>query len=263
MKNLLLALLSYPFLIVAQVYPFDEGFTGTASGTLPAGWIGDMKVQADHGLNDLKGMTADISGTDLTDSAITPWIGPLDNNTEFYFWYRMVDQFIYPSTPRTLRKNDKLVIAYSTDSINFFPLFVIDSTNHQTTLNFKKVTFAITGLGGQIVKFKFWCTHGGGSGYFTDIDSIKVRLNTDTKIDESKNRLSAFRIFPNPAGSEDMVAIQFDDDAEHTFSISDYTGRVIEQHKASFFYSFNARLLRSGIYFITCGNQTQRLIIRH
>lgn len=263
MKKFLFALLSYPLVLYAQIYPFDEGFTGVASGTLPPGWTGDMNVQADHGLNDLKGITADISGTDLTDSAITPWIGPLDNNTEFYFWYRMVDQFIYPSTPRTLRTNDKFVISYSTDSINFFPLLVIDSTNHQTTLNFKKVTFAITGLGGQIVKFKFWCTHGGGSGYFTDIDSIKVRLNTDTKIDEKDARLSAFRMFPNPASSESTVTLQFDDDAEHTFSISDYTGRVIEQHAAQFVYRFTTRLIQPGIYFVTCDNQTRRLIICH
>ncbi|MCW5906942.1 MAG: T9SS type A sorting domain-containing protein [Chitinophagales bacterium] len=262
MKNFLFALLASPFVLFAQTYPFDEGFYGIASGTLPVGWSGDMKVQADHGLNDMKGMTADISGNDNVDSAITPWIGPLDNNTEFYFWYRMIDQFIYPSTPRTLRTNDKLIISYSTDSINYFPLYTIDSTNHQTHFDFKKVTFAITGLGGQIVKFKFFCTHGGGAGYFTDIDSIKVRLNTDTKIEDDKP-LSAFRIYPNPANSGGIVTLQFEDDAEHTFSISDYTGRMIDEHAARSFYAINTKLLHPGVYFITSGNRTRRLIVQH
>src|SRR5688572_15135052 len=126
MKTQLLLLFCLPFYLSAQVFPYSEGFTGIPSNTLPAGWSGDMKVRSAHGINYEKGLAGDIGSTDFVDSATTPWIGPLNNNSEFYFWYQMVEELIYPSTEKHLT-TDNLIISISTDSINFTDLYRIDS----------------------------------------------------------------------------------------------------------------------------------------
>lgn len=263
MKRLLLLLL--PLYSMAQTFPYDEGFHGIISGTLPAGWQGDMKVQADHGLNDFKGMTADISSVDGSDSAITPWIGPLDNNTEFYFWYRMVDQFIYPSTEKNITGADKFVISYSTDSVNYTPLYSIDTGNHTASLAFKRVIFPITTLNGQTVKFKFWCQFGGGSSYFVDIDSIKIRPNTGIGI----NDVSAdnFMLFPNPVQRGNDVQLLFDKQQEQDLVVYDAMGQVVYS-KAPVTHNFSpltfqlSAPLSPGIYFIRYGTLTRKLVVQ-
>jgi hypothetical protein len=262
MKKLLLLLL-FPVTVWAQTYPFDEGFAGIASGSLPAGWSGDMKVQADHGLNDLKGMTADIGGNDLLDSAITPWIGPLDNNNEFYFWYRIVDQFIYPSTEKHLNGKDLFVISYSTDSVNYTPLYTIDSTNHQASLNFKKVIFPITTLGGQVVKFKLYAKHGGGGSYFFDVDSIKVRQNTGTSTNDLELNSNTLIVYPNPSTGND-VYIQVSGTKEADVTLLDVTGREILRQSSTANQSIvrlSTPQLLPGIYFVRYGTLTRKLLM--
>lgn len=262
MKKLLLLL--FPLVSFAQTYPFDEGFAGIPSGTLPASWSGDMKVQADHGLNDLKGMTADIGGNDTEDSSVTPWIGPLDNNAEFYFWYRMVDQFIYPSTEKHLNGKDRFVISYSTDSINYTTLYNIDSTNHQANLNFKKVIFAINNLGGQVVKFKFYAKHGGGGSYFVDVDSIKVRQNTGTGISTLNDENPNLSVYPNPVVQGNNVSLQTTFNQWQQVVLLDVAGKELYRNT---FAPYTEQLLlptenlTPGVYFIRCGTLTRRLLV--
>lgn len=247
-----------PLASIAQTYPFDEGFHGIASGTLPAEWSGDMKVQADHGLNDLKGMTADIGGNDILDSATTPWIGPLDNNTEFYFWYRIVEQFIYPSTEKHLNGNDRVVISYTTDSINYTPIYSIDSANHQPTLNFRKVIFAITNLGGQVVKFKFWAKHGGGGSYFVDIDSIKVRQNTGTGVVNINH--TDFNVFPNPVRAGAAVQLFIEEESTSEVMVFDLTGKLLVKTTTANGHLSTTGLNR-GIYILRYGLRTRKLVV--
>lgn len=262
MKKLIVLLLLIPFFSKAQVYPFDEGFHGVVSGTLPSGWSGDMKVQADHGLNDLKGMTADIGGNDTEDSSITPWIGPLDNNTEFYFWYRMVDQFIYPSTEKHLNGKDRFVISYSIDSINYTTLYTIDSTNHQSNLNFKKIIFAINNLGGQVVKFKFYAKHGGGGSYFVDVDSIKVRQNTGTGVSDLE-QANVLSVFPNPCPKGTQVIIQVTAQQPEELMLTDINGKLLYKNEMSASGEFLVPTteLAAGMYFIRYGTLVRKLVV--
>jgi hypothetical protein len=263
MNKLLFSLLLFPLVSFAQTYPFDEGFAGIPSGSLPTGWSGDMKVQADHGLNDLKGMTADIGGNDVVDSAITPWIGPLDNNTEVYFWYRIVDQFIYPSTEKHLNGKDLFTISYSTDSVNYTTIYTIDSSNHLASLNFKKVIFPITTLGGQVVKFKLYAKHGGGGSYFFDVDSIKVRQNTGTSTNDLKLNRNSLIVYPNPStGSE--VYVQVSGTKETDVILLDISGREILRQSATANQSIirlNTSQLLPGIYFVRYATLTRKLLV--
>lgn len=261
MKKIFFLLCSVPLFLSAQIFPFDEGFTGIISGTLPGGWSGDMKVQADHGLGDMKGMTADISSADHEDSALTPWIGPLDNQTEFYFWYRMVNQNIYPSTEKHLTANDLFTISYSTDSVNFTTLYTIDSSNHFPTLNFTKITFPINTLGGQVVKFKFYCRFGTGPSYFVDIDSIKVRPDLNSGITNPNFEETSFRIYPIPASS--VCYLYFADNLRHEVELLDLNGKILFKVQASQSAELPVRDLASGIYLVRSGTLTRKLFIQH
>ncbi len=261
MKKIVFLIFCAPLFLSAQIFPFDEGFTGIISGTLPSAWSGDMKVQADHGLGDMKGMTADISSADHEDSAITPWIGPLDNHTEFYFWYRMVNQNIYPSTEKHLTANDLFTISYSTDSVNYTPLYTIDSSNHLPTLNFTKVTFPINTLGGQVVKFKFFCRFGTGPSYFVDIDSIKVRPDLNSGIQNPNDQKTFFSIYPNPVSS--VCYLHFADNALHEVELADITGKILFKMPIAQSVEIPVSDLQSGIYLVRSGNLTRKLIIQH
>lgn len=263
MKKLLLLLL--PLWSMAQTFPYDEGFQGTISGTLPVGWTGDMKVQADHGIGENKGMAADISSVDNIDSAITPWIGPLDANTEFYFWYRMVDQFIYPSTQKNILGDGKLVISYSTDSINYTPFYTIDSGNHIASLAFKRIVLPLTSLGGQTVKFKFWCNFDGGSSYFVDIDSIKVRPSTGLAVNDLSTQ--TLKVYPNPVKVGNHVLVEFagGETPQHVF-VYDALGKQLAllpttKAQSTVIGHLSTENFAPGIYFIQYGNRAKKLVV--
>lgn len=259
MKKLLLLLL--PLWSMAQTFPYDEGFHNTVSGTLPAGWEGDMKVYADHGVNDMKGMAADLSSLDVEDSAITPWIGPLDNNTEFYFWYRIVNQNIYPSTEKNLQHDGRLVISYSTDSVNYFPYYTIDSANHTSSLGFRRIVFPVTTLGGQTVKFKFWCNFDGGSSYYIDIDSIKIRPSTGLSVNNLQS--PDFSLFPNPVNVGTEVQLVLDKQATNQYiTVYDAMGRVMVLQNAQQSSRFiSTENFAPGIYFVSYADRTKKLVI--
>ncbi len=244
-KTIFLCLLFIAAKTNSQVYPYDEGFTGIPSLTLPAGWQGDMKVRSGHGLNDDKCIAADISGTDFVDSAITPWIGPLDNNTEFYFWYRMVEDFIYPSTQKNLT-TDNFTISISTDSVNYLEIFRVDSNNHQPNTNFKKITFPITNYGGQVVKFKLRCEFGYGSSYYVDVDSIKVRLNLNPGINEANK--PDVKIYPSISSSYFQIETNRNDFT--SILITNFSGQIMISEVFQNRRTVDVSNWNAGVYFV-------------
>lgn len=249
----------------SQVFPFDQGFHGLISTSLPGGWEGDMKVLAGHGLNDGKGMAADISSTDKVDSAITPWIGPLATYTEFYFWYRMVDDFIYPSTQKNIGPNDHFTIEISTDSINYIPIYTIDQSNHQPNLSFKRVTFSIANYGGETVKFKFRCLHGTGSGYYVDIDSIKVRVDTDPPLSIQTTQPSKpLSVYPNPLPQGHVLNLESAVTPTVDFIASIYSleGRLLWQTTEPNASLTGTQHLQAGTYLIAIRNKDDVLVTK-
>lgn len=256
MKHLLFFLFALPLLAAAQVYPLDEGFHGIPTYQLPAGWSGDMRVMPDHGLNDDKGAAADISGTDEVDSLITPWVGPLDTFTQVLFYYRMVEDFIYPSTEKHLGPLDNLIVSVSTDSINYTPICIIDSSNHLPTLNFRKIDFTLNNYAGQVVKFKFRAQTGGGSSYFTDIDSIKIRqdFTPNTGISPTYAELD-FQLSPNPANAQHTATVKTGYNGNSLVQLFDGNGRQLAD------FSFEKELqlplagLPAGLYYVRLQQQ--------
>lgn len=252
----------------AQTFPFIEGFHGVPSNTLPADWTGDMKVLSYHGLNDEKGLTSDMSSVDMNDTAVTPWVGPMAASTEFVFWYRIVDQFIYPSTEKHLLGNDQLKLEVSTDDITYNPIFVADSSNHQATLNFKKVTLYLTQFASQNVKFRFVTRYGMGSSYFVDIDSIKIRAGVNPNgISEALN--GVLSLFPNPAHSQFTLDMpEWRNSGIERITVTDILGKEIAQRIATpTMVQFDTRDWPSGIYFVQVQTAdvtlTKKLMVNH
>ncbi len=213
----------------AQVFPFSEGFTGIPNNSLPTGWSGDMKVLAYHGINDDKALTSDMSSVDITDTAQTPWIGPLPSNTEIFFFYRIVDEFIYPSTEKHYTGSDYFKVQLTTDEQNYSDLFTVDSSNQFATLNFRKQSLYLTSYGGQNIKIRFLTQYNAGSSYFVDIDSVRVRVGTNpTGIDEPLEDL--FTIFPNPVyGSCTVHSKDLNVDSPVKFVLLSQDGKVLNQ----------------------------------
>ena len=256
MKHLLLLLFLLPLLAGAQVYPLDEGFSGIPTYQLPAGWSGDMRVMPDHGLNDGKGAAADISGTDEVDSLITPWVGPLDTFTQVLFYYRMVEDFIYPSTEKHLGPLDQLMVSISTDSINYTPICIMDSSNHLPTLNFRKIDFTLNNYAGQVVKFKFRAQTGGGASYFTDIDSIKIRQDFTPNVGLTETYADLdFQLSPNPATNQQAATIKSAYNGNSCVQLFDGNGR----HLAAYNFVNELQLplagLPAGIYYVRLQQQ--------
>jgi hypothetical protein len=268
MKYLFTALMtSLSVVLFAQQYPFSEGFSGVPNGTLPAGWLGDMKVQTYHGMNEDKGLVADIGSTDDADSVITPLIGPLTANTELYFWYQIIDQYIYPSTSTRLRGNGKLAVQISTNGTDFTNVFVIDTSNHLPNLNYIKKQIPVTGYAGQNVYFKFLATFGGGGAYFVDIDSIKVRDAFSLGVNKFVGTQN-FSVYPNPVS--DILTIESDKifDAQN-ISFSNMVGSEVQVYFNTLPKKITANLaaLPNGIYFlrIALANSviTRKIIVQH
>lgn len=266
MKYALAFFFIFPLILSAQNYPFDEGFTGIPTYSLPAGWSGDMRVMPDHGLNDDKGLVADISATDRVDSSFTPWVGPLDTFTEIIFWYRMVEDFIFPSTEKHLSSGDQLALAVSTDSINYTNIYVIDSSNHFPTINFHKVVFTLQGYAGQTVKFKWRAQWGAGNSYYTDIDSIKIRK--DFIPPSSLNSIeeeTAPVVYPNPCAANNPLTISWNNTTKADLLICDLNGREVLHQQIASESGITLPELAAGLYLVRVSDNrhsfTQKLLL--
>lgn len=260
MKKLITGFLSIIYLTIsAQTFPFDEGFYGIPTYTLPQGWTGDMNVQPYHGLNEDKGLAATIGSTDKVDSAETPWIGPLAANTEVIFWYRMVDDFIFPSTERQLKNGDRLDLMFSTDSINYTSIYTVDSSNHIATVNFRKITFTNTNYGGQVVKLKLRAQHGSGGSYYVDVDSIKIREKFVVGISEEQVETD-LQVFPNPVNSGAALFVSQADAAnEEPMEVYNAFGELIFSFGKEDFITAPST---PGIYLLRAGDRIKKIIVQ-
>lgn len=241
----------------SQQYPFKEGFEGTLNGQLPVGWVGDISVQGYHGVADGKGLAASLSSTDITDSVVTPLIGPVNGATSLLFFYRWVMEFIYPSDPRMPNSKDKLEVFASTDSSNFSLVYTIDSSNHQPSLLFKKVEVPLGSFAGSNVYLKFKCTWGGGK-YFQDIDSVKVQTMA-TAIKEVATTDSNIELYPNPA-NKNMV-VKFKESNSKDITIYSLNGKKVLQQKLFSNESIDVSTLENGMYFLQLDGKAAKFVV--
>lgn len=183
MKRLLIAVFVLSALIgTAQTYPFVDAFeTYTNFTTLgtQGGYSSDMSVYQTHGMGSSKGLISQISTFNTRDTTVSPLIGPITATSRVSFYYRIVDQSLYPATATTLGTNDKVEIFAGSQAINFYQsIYSITSANHMSSTTFKKVTIPVGSLAGQSGNLKIVVTKGSATDYFVDIDSLVVMDST-------------------------------------------------------------------------------------
>ncbi|MES2621116.1 MAG: T9SS type A sorting domain-containing protein [Bacteroidota bacterium] len=264
--RLILFIFLYPFFLSAQTYPFKEGFEGLASTQVPPGWGGGMKVLSYHGRNDSKGLSARVSSAVEVDSAITPLIGPITSSTSFSFWYRIIDQSIYPSTPTDLDIDDRIDIMASTDGISYQTVFLIDMNSHVTSFNFVKKKAIVTQFAGSSVNFKIRCQFGAGAGYYVDFDTIVVDNDPQLSLEDigANNQLS---IYPNPCSSQVNLQLDINDSKGSSLDFFNSIGYKILAAKVENSIQIPTDNLPDGVYYIQVGDLTRRitrkLLVQH
>ncbi|MBS1613001.1 MAG: T9SS type A sorting domain-containing protein [Bacteroidetes bacterium] len=261
---LLLATLLFSMGAWAQTYPFAEGFHGQPSGQVPSGWSGDIPVLSYHGLNEEKGLAAEIGGADLVDSIISPLIGPLTNVSTVSFWYRIIDKNIYPSTPTTLGAGDKVEVFISNDGTNYDNVYTIDQSNHTSSFNFVRRKAFIPQYAGDMVRVKFVCSFGAGATYFVDIDSVVLRDDPTASISPVLNG-AIVKLYPNPVnGSNAQVAIA--NSETYSINVYDILGNSICSANGSGTLPLPSSEWHSGMYMVQIKQSgrtlTQKLIVQ-
>lgn len=250
--------------VFCQTYPFSEGFEGFPSGQVPAGWGGSMKVLLNHGINDLKGLSARVSSAVTVDSSITPLIGPLTGTSAFSFRYRIIDQNIYPSTPTNLVTGDKVEILISNDGLNYQTILELNEDNHNPSFNFLTKKIFLAQYAGQTVNFKFRCTYGTGASFYVDIDTVKAFNDQQTGIADLHTP-ATISIYPNPVNNaaNPVVYIKATDALTNEwYKVYNAQGSLVLSGKlTNAVNAIDATALTAGIYFIQAGNLTQKLIV--
>lgn len=248
----------------AQTYPFSEGFQGTTSGQVPAGWQGDIKVLSYHGQFDEKGLAAEIGGGDLVDSIISPLIGPTTASTVISFYYRIIDKDIYPSTPTNLDAGDLFELKVSSDGVNYTTVQQIDENNHNPNFNFLRKKVYIPQYAGSNINLKFVCSFGAGSTYFIDIDSVKVENDPTASISNVSDVKVA--IFPNPCSQAATCNVQISNSEAYTLSVFDILGNNIYSIQGAGNTNLPAANFSRGLYLVQLKQNgrtfTQKLVIQ-
>ncbi|MFA6721609.1 MAG: hypothetical protein WCR92_09370, partial [Candidatus Cloacimonadaceae bacterium] len=157
-----------------QALDYSQDFNSGTS--LPAiNWTGDMYISSTHGNAGTNGLTSNLWSSNTSCNAVTPPIGPMTDDCQILFDYRIVNYSGYPSTGTTLGASDKIEVQVSTDNgANFTTIYTIDSTNHVTSNAFATLNLPVTAYDGDIILVKFLSTWGAGD-YYVDIDNVIVR----------------------------------------------------------------------------------------
>ncbi len=154
--------------------PYSQNFNSGISLSAIE-WTGTMSISATHGNDGTNGLYRNIYSGVTTCNAVTPPIGPMTDNCQIMFEYRIVNYNGYPNTGTTLGANDKIEVQISNDNgTNYTTIHTIDQNNHVTSNAFAAVTVPVTGYAGNIINVKFLCSWGAGD-YYVDIDNVLVR----------------------------------------------------------------------------------------
>ena len=257
---LLLTVIVFSKQLAAQTYPYSENFTLQVSNQVPAGWQGDIKVLLAHGTNDSKCIAAKLSSTIPVASVSTPLIGPLTSLSSITFFYRIVDQLIYPSTPTNLVTGDLFQVQISNNNSTYQNILQIDENNHNPNLNFIKKKIYLSQFSGDTVHFKFNCAYANNAGYFIDIDSIVVKDEPATGI-ESMVDSKEFSMFPNPCNIHQELNIVCPNSDSQRIGIYNIAGQLVVNRQFQNSTTIAAGTLPKGTYSLQVGNHTEKLVV--
>jgi len=155
--------------------PYTQDFNSGTSLSAIEWTASGMYISTTHGNGGTNGLCGNMWSNGSSRNAITPPIGPMTNDCQILFEYRIVDYTGYPGTATALGAGDMIEVQISNDDgTTFSTVYTIDQNNHVTSTNFAAVTIPVTAYNGNIIKVKFLCTWGNGD-YYVDIDNVIVR----------------------------------------------------------------------------------------
>jgi hypothetical protein len=149
--------------------PYLEVFSST---TLPAEWLSDMSLSADHGTSGSIGLNMRLQAGTTTCYAISPQVGSISTDTYLSFHYRFVNYLGFPSIGTSLATNDRVEIQVSDDDgATFTTIHTIDQNNHTPTAEFTNKVISLASYNGDFIYVRFLCTRESGDYYF-DLDNV-------------------------------------------------------------------------------------------
>ena len=250
--------------VQAQIYPFSDGFSNGVTNQIPAGWQGDMKIYLAHGTNDSKAIAAKLNSINPVDSLISPLIGPLTYLSTLTIYYRIIDQNIYPSTTTNLNTGDLFTVELSNNTTTYQTILQIDENNHNPNFNFLRKKVFLSQFAGDVVNLKLRCQSGGQS-YFVDIDSVVVKNDVTSTINEV-NTDNTFTVSPNPvrnSSATNWVVLIADKNAiGKPYILTNIQGQTIKTAViVNTLFEIETSFLANGIYFLQIADRTKKLVV--
>src|ERR1019366_8565662 len=136
--------------------------------------------------------------------------GPLTAHSMLVFYYRVVDQYIYPSTGTTYYAGDSLNTQITVNGATYQTVLSITDSNHTPNLNFKQQKVYIGQFAGDAVHIQFAFHFGGtGGGYYVDIDSMAVYDDPQAAINNVEEDMG-LKIYPNPCKAGNGCTLSLD-----------------------------------------------------
>ncbi|MGB4204981.1 MAG: choice-of-anchor J domain-containing protein [Bacteroidales bacterium] len=169
------AALNYSTGVITSCYtgfaiPYTQNFN---SPSMPPGWRGNMSPLNSHGTAESYALTKRINSVE-GGYAITPVMGPVQNNHFFSFHYRIIDYFGYPELATTLEPGNKIDIKVSTNNgETYSTIYTIDHTNHIASTYFSNKFFDLSSFNSSFIEIKFDVTWTSGDYYF-DLDNVLI-----------------------------------------------------------------------------------------
>jgi hypothetical protein len=241
-----------------------EGQGGWYLDLLPLGYVNNVEVLAQRGINGTQAMSMHLTDNAPTDSTCTPLIGLITTNTTFGYSYRIVDAF---DQPYTLTGNAGFRIQLKQDiSPDWITIDSVSLSNHIDTNDYRRIEFPLATYAGMNVNFRFAFYQGNpGEDFFIDIDSLVITdptITNNKSIQASQNNYNIF------VSANNMINVSNRNNANNNnyISISDINGKLIYNSTINTNCVINASAWSKGIYFVNVidneSTMTKKIIIQ-
>jgi len=167
--------------VQAPTIPYTQNFNSATSLT-DIDWTGNLNsysgIKDGAGVSASKGLVFNVYGSDSTQSAYTPILGPVTSTTSLSFAYRIVNYTSNWSgelTGTTLSEGDIVNIEVSTTggTGSYSVIHEINSTNHISSNQFNILDIPLATYNTQNVNIRFMAVRASGDWFFV-LDDVNV-----------------------------------------------------------------------------------------
>jgi hypothetical protein len=241
-----------------------EGQAGWYQDYIPLGNPIPIEISDQRGINGSQSMTMHLDDNFVTDSVISPLIGPITTNTIFGYSYKIVN---VANQQYTLTGNAGFKIQIKQNiALNWNLLDSISVGNHVDTAGFRRVEIPIGAYDGANVNFRIAFYQGNsGEDFYIDIDSLVVYDPTITKLNTTDVVKNNYVIKINENNQISILNSNLNA-LNNTVNIFDVNGKIVTSTKITNNNNIDASQWNKGIYFVQINeannNYNQKIIVR-